>query len=195
VDTVIGDVATGRVAPSALAELAALDEVIMIEPAASSRSSDMDGDMDALRGRHAMKAKHVCRLVGLMAILGAGSALAAPQPPLSPDEGRKIAPLLLVAAEPLFDASASAAPAGAQPPPRSARWRPPRARIEAASRSPISSSRSRPAARSRSPRSASPWMRWSARSPPRARCRSRWSTIWRGGRRSRASSPRAASSR
>src|SRR5512139_3562561 len=69
--------------------------------------------MDALRGRHAMKAKHICRLVGLMAILGAGSALAAPEPPLSPDEGRKIAPLLLVAAEPLFDASASAAPAGA----------------------------------------------------------------------------------
>jgi hypothetical protein len=33
VDTVIGDVATGRVAPRALAELAALDEVIMIEPA------------------------------------------------------------------------------------------------------------------------------------------------------------------
>lgn len=33
VDTVIGDVATGRVTPSALAELAALDEVIMIEPA------------------------------------------------------------------------------------------------------------------------------------------------------------------
>ncbi len=60
-----------------------------------------------------MKAKHICRLVGLMAILGAGSALAAPAPPLSPEEGRKIAPLLRVAAEPLFDASASAAPAGA----------------------------------------------------------------------------------
>ena len=33
VDAIVGDVATGRVAPRSLAELAALDQVIMIEPA------------------------------------------------------------------------------------------------------------------------------------------------------------------
>lgn len=33
VDSVVGDVATGRVAPRSLAELAALDQVIAVEPA------------------------------------------------------------------------------------------------------------------------------------------------------------------